>query len=189
MCRVSATDWLEESLPDEPSWRSEDTVRLAPILYKRGVDLLDVSTGGNHSKQKIKGGPTYQAPFARAVMQELGAKESFSSNSTSQTVSGDGRLPRIIVSSVGSITTGPTAEKLLIEGFADVVFVGRQFLRNPFLVWAWADELTEAGEEVQIQLPHQIGWGFKGRGKKCSDGKEDHASKPEHCKRVGSCKI
>ncbi|KIK11866.1 hypothetical protein PISMIDRAFT_689989, partial [Pisolithus microcarpus 441] len=27
--RISATDWLEESLPNEPSWRSEDTVKLA----------------------------------------------------------------------------------------------------------------------------------------------------------------
>ncbi|KAF5334656.1 hypothetical protein D9611_012009 [Ephemerocybe angulata] len=186
--RISATDWLEESLPNEPSWRSEDTVRLAPILYEHGVDLLDCSTGGNHEKQRIKGGPAYQTPFAHAVMQGIGAKESFPMN-TQSPMTGNGRLPRLIVSSVGAITTGPLAEKLLQNGHLDVVCVGRQFLRNPFTVWAWADELEREGEEVQLQLPAQIGWGFKGRGKRCSDGKEDCASKPENCQRVGGCKV
>ena len=42
--RISGTDWLEESLPNEPSWTSRDTARLAPILFEHGVDLLDVSS-------------------------------------------------------------------------------------------------------------------------------------------------
>ena len=100
-----------------------------------------------------------------------------------------GRLPRLLVATVGAITTGPLAEKLLKEGSADVVFVGRQFLRNPGMVWAWADELAQEGEEVQIALASQIGWGFKGRGKRASDGHEDHTSKPNECKRLGSCKV
>lgn len=61
--RVSATDWLEEEA-DMDSWKVEDTVRLAEILADKGVDLLDVSSGGNHPKQKIKSGPrgfAYQA--------------------------------------------------------------------------------------------------------------------------------
>lgn len=61
--RISATDWLEEE-EDMDSWKAQDTVRLAEILADKGVDLLDVSTGGNHPKQKIIHGPVgsaYQA--------------------------------------------------------------------------------------------------------------------------------
>jgi 2,4-dienoyl-CoA reductase-like NADH-dependent reductase (Old Yellow Enzyme family) len=51
--RISATDWLEEVAPDEPSWRTEDAVRIARILAAHGVDLLDVSTGGADNRQKV----------------------------------------------------------------------------------------------------------------------------------------
>lgn len=47
--RISATDWLEETMPNEPSWTSQGTVRLAPIHLEYGVDFLDVPSGGNHS--------------------------------------------------------------------------------------------------------------------------------------------
>ena len=63
--RVSATDWLEDSGIE--SWTVDQTVQLAEILAQKGVDLLDVSSGGNHEAQKIKGGPGYQEPFAKAV--------------------------------------------------------------------------------------------------------------------------
>ncbi|KAF6764151.1 NADPH dehydrogenase [Ephemerocybe angulata] len=135
--RVSATEWLEESLPNEPSWRSEDTVRLAPILYEHGVDLLDVSSGGNHPKQKIRVGPTYQAPFARDVLLSIGAGESYPNN-TKAPFEGNGRLPRLIVTAVGAITTGPIAENLLVDAYADAVFVGRPFLRDTSVVYNWA---------------------------------------------------
>lgn len=58
--RISATDWLENE-EGLDSWKVEDTVRLAEILADKGIDLLDVSSGGLHPKQKIKGGPGYQA--------------------------------------------------------------------------------------------------------------------------------
>ncbi len=58
--RISATDWLEQE-KDMESWKVEDTVRLAEILRDRGVDLLDVSSGGNHPKQHPHVGPGYQA--------------------------------------------------------------------------------------------------------------------------------
>ena len=73
--RISATDWLEESLPDEPSWTPGDTVQLAGLLASHGVDLLDVSSGGAHPAQQIhSGGPAYQAPFAARVKQAHGAR-------------------------------------------------------------------------------------------------------------------
>jgi len=45
--RISATDWLEDAPKDQipESWTAADTVRLAPQLAEKGVDLLDVSSG------------------------------------------------------------------------------------------------------------------------------------------------
>lgn len=141
--RISATDWLEEN-PDIPeSWTCEDSIALAKILAREGVDVLDVSSGGNHAAQKVKGGPGYQAHFARAIKEAVGDS--------------------LLVSAVGSITDGKLAEKIITEGPGlDLIASGRAFLKNPGLVWAWADDLG-----VQVNVAHQIGWGFGGRaGKK-----------------------
>jgi 2,4-dienoyl-CoA reductase-like NADH-dependent reductase (Old Yellow Enzyme family) len=145
--RISATDWLENS-PEYKgdSWTVEDSAKLALLLAERGVDVLDVSSGGNHSLQKPIGGPGYQAPFAIAIKKVVGNK--------------------LLVSSVGSIKTGVQAEEIVAGGVEDgdvpldLIAAGRMFQRNPGLVWAWADEL-----ETSIQLAHQIGWGVKGRKK------------------------
>lgn len=48
----------------------------------------------------------------------------------------------------------------MIEEGLDLVIVGRQFQKNPGTVFAFADDLG-----VDVKMPHQIGWGFKGRGK------------------------
>ena len=62
--RISATDWLENE-EDMDSWKVEDSVKLAEILAGKGLDLLDVSSGGLHPKQKLKTGPGYQAVSAQ----------------------------------------------------------------------------------------------------------------------------
>jgi 2,4-dienoyl-CoA reductase-like NADH-dependent reductase (Old Yellow Enzyme family) len=54
--RISATDWLEE-VEGIRGWTVEETVKLGEILAGRGVDLVDVSSGGNHPKQKVTTGP------------------------------------------------------------------------------------------------------------------------------------
>lgn len=72
--RISATDWLEEVEEIKESWTSEQTVKIAQILAEKGVDLLDVSSGGNHEKQHPHVGPAYQAPFAKAVKKAVGDK-------------------------------------------------------------------------------------------------------------------
>lgn len=148
--RISATDWLEDSPKSEyqgESWTVEDSVKLALLLADHGVDVLDVSSGGNHSLQKPVGGPGYQAPFARQIKKAAG--------------------DRLLVSSVGSIKTGELAEEIITgEGEGDesvpldLIAAGRMFQKNPGLVWAWAEEM-----DTTIQLAHQIGWGFKGRKK------------------------
>ena len=115
----------------------EDTVRLAEVLADMGVDLLDVSSGGLHPKQKVKPGPGYQAPFAKAVKEKVGDK--------------------LAVGTVGSITNGKQANQLLEEGL-DMAIVGRMFQKNLGLVWTFAEELG-----IQINIANQIRWGFGGR--------------------------
>lgn len=147
--RISATDWLDTN-PEwngGPSWNVDESIQLAKLFAQRGVDVLDVSSGGNHALQKVIGGPGYQAPFAKKIKAAVG--------------------DTMLVSSVGSIKTGEVAQKI-IEGSneaddtpLDLIAAGRMFQKNPGLVWAWADDL-----EVSITIAHQIGWGFGGRAKK-----------------------
>ncbi|KAJ5129529.1 uncharacterized protein N7515_005568 [Penicillium bovifimosum] len=138
--RVSATDWLEESQADSPSWRVEDTVRFAQILAEKGdIDVLDISSGGNHEKQHIHAKAGFQAPFAVAVKQAVGDK--------------------LKVGSVGMIGTAELADSLLEKEGLDFVLVGRGFQKNPGLVWTWAEDLN-----VEISMANQIRWGFASRG-------------------------
>lgn len=61
LVRIPGSDWVEGG------FTVDDAVVLGVELAKRGVDLIDVSTGGLMSTQKIISGPGYQAPFSRAV--------------------------------------------------------------------------------------------------------------------------
>ncbi|KAG4417124.1 hypothetical protein IFR04_009760 [Cadophora malorum] len=147
--RISATDWLDTNPEFKgESWTLDDTLKLAPLLAERGVDFLDVSSGGNSPMQKIKAGPGYQAPFAKAIKKAVGDK--------------------MFVGTVGSITEGKQAEALLTGKGSeeqargseelDAVLVGRMFQKEPGLVWRFAEELG-----VQINVANQIRWGFGGR--------------------------
>ncbi|WNZ13804.1 NADH:flavin oxidoreductase/NADH oxidase [Streptomyces sp. 11x1] len=118
--RVSATEWLEEG-----GWTADDTVRLAAELKAHGVDLLDVSSGGNAPGVRIPVGPGYQVPFAARVRNESA-------------------LP---VAAVGLITEAEQAEKILANGEADAVLLGRELLRSP----SWARQAArELGGEVRV---------------------------------------
>ena len=138
--RISATDWLTQDTPELESWNVEDTVRLAPLLAECGVDLLDVSSGGLHPLQHIHAGPGYQVPFALAVKRAVGET--------------------MAVSAVGSITEAKQAEEYLQAGL-DMVVIGRTFLKNPGIVWQFADELG-----VQAHWANQQRWPFAGRAPK-----------------------
>ncbi|MFF1378990.1 NADH:flavin oxidoreductase/NADH oxidase [Streptomyces sp. NPDC058308] len=118
--RISATDWLEEA-----GWTADDTVRFAGELKEHGIDLLDVSTGGNAAGVKIPVGPGYQVPFAARVKAET-------------------ELP---VAAVGLITEVEQAEKILANGEADAVLLGRELLRDP----SWARHAArELGGDVHV---------------------------------------
>lgn len=111
--RISATDWLTENDEDDrEGWTVDETVRLAQELQAHGVDLLDVSSGGNAPRARITTGPGYQVPFAARVREETS-------------------LP---VAAVGLITEPQQAEKIVADGQADAVLLGRELLRSP----SWA---------------------------------------------------
>lgn len=103
--RISATDWMGSE-----GWDTEDSVALAKILKTKGVDLVDCSTAANVRHAEIPVGPNYQVPFADAVRNQAGIKSG----------------------AVGLITTAEQAEQILAQGQADLVFLGRALLRDPY---------------------------------------------------------
>ncbi|UQW99942.1 NADH:flavin oxidoreductase/NADH oxidase [Streptomyces sp. RerS4] len=126
--RISATDWL-----DGDGWTADETVRLADLLREHGVDLLDVSTGGLAPHVKIPVGPGYQVPFAARVKAET-------------------TLP---AAAVGLITEPEQAEKILANGEADAVLLGRELLRDPY----WARRAArELGAEIPVPNPYHRSW-------------------------------
>jgi 2,4-dienoyl-CoA reductase-like NADH-dependent reductase (Old Yellow Enzyme family) len=120
--RISATDWAEGG------WNVEESVRLSKILKEKGVDLIDVSSGGLTIDQKIKLGPNYQVPFAEKIKQET----------------------EILTAAVGLITTAAQAEAILANHQADLVLFARESLRNPNLANTFASELG-----IDISWPKQ----------------------------------
>ena len=113
--RISATDWAKGG------WSVEESVQLSQILKEKGVDLIDVSSGGLVSHQKITIGPNYQVPFAEKIKKETGIR----------------------TGAVGMITEAHQAENILSESQADLVFFARESLRNPNLGLDFATALKE----------------------------------------------
>ncbi|QGZ62768.1 NADH:flavin oxidoreductase/NADH oxidase [Paraburkholderia acidisoli] len=111
--RVSATDWVDGG------WTPEDTVAFALELKQRGVDWIDVSSGGVSPLQKIALGPGYQVQFARKVKAETG-------------------VPTI---AVGLITDALQANQILEDGDADMIAMARAMLYDPRWPWHAAAQL------------------------------------------------
>jgi len=114
--RISATDWTDYG------WDVEQSVVLAKLLKPRGVDLIDVSSGGLVAGAQIPAGPGYQTPFAERIRAEVG----------------------IPTGAVGMITGAAQAEHILRTGQADMVFLAREFLRDPYWPLHAAAELHDA---------------------------------------------
>lgn len=135
--RVSATDWLAESKNDSRrSWTLQDTIRLASTLGDHGVDLIDTSTGGTVSDVEIPAGLGYQVRFADAIKNEAD----------------------ISAAAVGLIVHPEQADEILAQQRADVVFIGRQLLREPY----WPRRVAEALGR-QSDWPLQYGYAVRRR--------------------------
>lgn len=126
--RISATDWHEKG------WKVEDSVRLAQKLKKLGVDLIDTSTGGNITDVKIPLKPGYQVQFANQIKSEVGIK----------------------TGAVGLITEAEQAEKILQKKEADLIFLGREALRNPYFPLLASKELS-SNKKWPIQYNWAVG--------------------------------
>ncbi|SHF82001.1 2,4-dienoyl-CoA reductase [Flavobacterium fluvii] len=120
--RISSLDWADGG------WNIEESVQLCQLLKERGVDLIDVSSGGLVSYQQIPVGPGYQVPFAERIKKETG----------------------ILTGAVGIITESSQAEEIVATGKADLVLFARESLRNPNLPLDFAKELG-----VDVPWPKQ----------------------------------
>jgi 2,4-dienoyl-CoA reductase-like NADH-dependent reductase (Old Yellow Enzyme family) len=115
--RVSATDWVPGGLT------VDEVGAVARDLAAHGVDLIDVSSGGNSRDQQVVTGPGYQVPFARSIREVSG-------------------LP---VAAVGLVTEPVQAERIVADQSADAVMLARALLREPHWPQRAAQEL---GAEV-----------------------------------------
>ncbi len=121
--RISATEWVEGGFDQEQA------ITLCKELKTRGVDLIDVSTGGNVMQAPIPLGPGYQVSLAAAIKKQVG----------------------IATSAVGLITEAEQAEQILQNGDADAIMLGREFLRDPYFPFTAAKELDARLDYVPKQ--------------------------------------
>jgi 2,4-dienoyl-CoA reductase-like NADH-dependent reductase (Old Yellow Enzyme family) len=122
LCRVSATDWVEGG------WSLEQTIELSKRLKSAGVDLIDASSGGAVPHAKVPVGPGYQVVFAEAIRKQAA----------------------IATGAVGMITDPAQADTILATDQADLVFLARELLRDPY----WPRRAARA-LDVKIAGPAQ----------------------------------
>lgn len=167
--RVSSTEWLENTDVGKRfgSWDVESTIKLAKLLPGLGVDLLDVSSGGNHPKQQINmfNSKDYQIRIAARIRHEL--------QKTGE---------KLLIGAVGLITEAEQARDILEGGvkdgeiekeaqaavqmtdsangkepMADVVLVARQFMREPEWVlrvaWKLGLDIAWPSQFLRVKFP------------------------------------
>lgn len=162
--RLSATEWMEETDLGKQlgSWDVQSTVELAKIVSDLGVDLLDVSSGGNHPQQRIDmfNSKDYQIRIAASIRREL-------------------RLAKkeLLIGAVGLITEAEQARDIVNdikheaeiarqmtddssgnrEPLADVVLVARQFMREPEWVlkvaWQLGLDIAWPSQFLRVRFP------------------------------------
>ncbi len=102
--RLSAIDWAPEGLT------IEESVELAKLMKPLGVDLIDCSSGFNVPRETIPAGFPFQVPFAARIRGEA----------------------QIATGAVGFIVDPQHAEDILAEQGADLVFIARGMLHDPY---------------------------------------------------------
>ncbi len=124
--RISATDYHEEG--NTPN----TYVQYAKKMKAQGVDLIDCSSGAVVPR-RINVFPGYQVPFADQVRNEA----------------------NIATGAVGLITTGGQAEEIMQNERADLIFLGRELLRNPYWTLSAARELNY---NIKAPVQYERGW-------------------------------
>lgn len=116
--RLSATEWTEGG------WTLDDSITLAQQLGPLGVDLIDCSSAGNTATLRAPIGPGYQVPLAAAV--RAGG--------------------RVATGAVGLITEPAQADMIIRHHEADLVFLARELLRDPY----WP---LHAARSLRVDVP------------------------------------
>lgn len=124
--RISASEYSHEGLS------INDHVPYARKMKEQGVDVIDVSSGGV-VPAKINAFPGYQVPFSEKIRQEAA----------------------IATGAVGLITSPFHAEEIIGNNRADLVFIGRELLRDPYFPRRAASVL---GAELHVPKPYERGW-------------------------------
>lgn len=126
--RISANDYHPDGL------HIEDYVIYAQMMKEQGVDVIDCSSGAVVPAH-IDVFPGYQVPYAEEIK----------------------RGAAIATGAVGLITSGTQAEKILAAQHADLIFIGRELLRNPYFARTAANELGfELSEPKQYERAPSI---------------------------------
>jgi NADPH2 dehydrogenase len=124
--RVSAHDYHEDGLTPE------DYTVFAEWMKEQGVDLVDVSSGAVVPAH-IHVYPGYQVKYSETIKNGAG----------------------IQTGAVGLITTGIQAEEILQNDRADLVFLARELLRDPYWPRTAAKEL---GVTIEGPKQYERGW-------------------------------
>ncbi|RBP89488.1 NADPH2 dehydrogenase [Cytobacillus firmus] len=124
--RVSAHDYHDEGLT------AEDYAEMGKWMKEQGVDLIDVSSGAV-VPARIHSYPGYQVKFSETIKE--GAN--------------------IQTGAVGLITSGLQAEEILQNGRADLIFIARELLRDPYWPRTAAKEL---GAAIEPPKQYERGW-------------------------------
>ncbi|MCQ1529673.1 NADPH dehydrogenase NamA [Lutispora saccharofermentans] len=119
--RVSAEDYAEGGNHDT------DLAEMINMVKPEGVDIVNVSSGAV-VPVKMKVYPGYQIKFAETIK----------------------RITGLYVIAGGLITEAVMAEEIVQNDRADMVFMGRELLRNPYFPLNSAKELRE-----EIPWPYQ----------------------------------
>lgn len=130
--RISATDWVEGG------WDVDQSVVLARHLKDQGVDLIDVSSGALLPKATIPVAKGFQVPLARRIREDA----------------------KVMTGAVGLITEASHANEIITGGDADLVFIAREMLREPY--WALKAQ-QELGQDAS--WPIQYGYAVRRRSK------------------------
>ncbi|MFP7445301.1 NADPH dehydrogenase NamA [Bacillus infantis] len=124
--RVSASDYNENGLD------VEDYVTFGRWMKEQGIDLIDVSSGAL-VPARIHAYPGYQVKFAETIKNEAD----------------------IPTGAVGLITSGLQAEEILQNDRADLIFIARELLRDPYFPKTAAKQL---GTEIEPPKQYDRGW-------------------------------
>ncbi|WP_411953379.1 NADPH dehydrogenase NamA [Alkalibacillus sp. S2W] len=124
--RLSTAEYHEEGN------QLSDIIDISEVLKQKGISLIDCSSGGV-VPARIKPYPGYQLPMADQIRNQA----------------------EISTGAVGLITTGIQSEEILQNNRADLIFIGRQMLLNPY----WAKQAAlELNETIDSPKQYERGW-------------------------------